>query len=89
MSNVEKIQAAEVQVQQMQDALTRLPRLAVAPRPPHPVPDELLLPVDEEHHHVSSSAARDGATHHALEEAAAFDRETGAWSDPARYRARG
>lgn len=66
-------------------ALRRLPALAVAPRPPHPAPDELVLAVDPEHHAVSSTAARSGGTELMLPEAAAFDAETGAWTDPDRY----
>jgi nicotinic acid mononucleotide adenylyltransferase len=72
----------------MAAALARLPALAVAPRPPHPVPAQLALTVDLAHAAVSSSAARAGATELMLPEAAAFDARTGAWSDPERYRRR-
>ncbi|MDH4148476.1 MAG: hypothetical protein OEY23_25255 [Acidimicrobiia bacterium] len=67
------------------DALARLPTIAVAPRPPHPAPAELLLDVDDTFHSVSSTAVRNGEVLHMLAEAAAFDRRTGAWSDPERY----
>jgi nicotinic acid mononucleotide adenylyltransferase len=70
----------------MAAALTRLPRIAVAPRPPHPVPDGLALAVDPVHHEVSSTAVRTGTRPDAmLPEAAAFDAATGAWTDPDRY----
>jgi nicotinic acid mononucleotide adenylyltransferase len=72
----------------MADALARLPALAVAPRPPHPVPGGLELAVDPAHHEVSSTGVRAGDQPGAmLPEAAAFDADTGAWTDPARYRA--
>jgi len=71
------------------DALARLPALAVAPRPPHEVPAELLLDVHPEHHEVSSTAARAGDVAAMLPEAARFDEQTGAWTDPDRYRAEG
>lgn len=71
------------------DALARLPRVLVAPRPPHPVPDggavQLLL-VAEDHHPVSSTGVRAGRSEWMAPEAAAFDQRTGAWSDPERYR---
>lgn len=46
-------------------ALARLPRLAVAPRPPHPLDDlerfdVVLLDTDPDHHDVSATGARDG-----------------------------
>lgn len=40
--------------------LARLPRLALAPRPPHDIPDEHRLPVADDLLEVSSSAARAG-----------------------------
>ena len=58
------------------DAVGRLPRLAVAPRLDHPVPsgpDVVVLDVD--HHDVSSSAARAGAADLMLPEA----RQSGLW----------
>jgi hypothetical protein len=70
-------------------AVGALPRLAVADRSGLPVPDDavrLSLPphvVD-----VSSTGVRVvGRLEWMVEEALAFDRATGAWSDPARYEA--
>jgi nicotinic acid mononucleotide adenylyltransferase len=72
------------------DALARLPRVLVAPRPGFdpPLHGAEALVLDEDHGHVSSTAVRDGQLDLMLPEAAAFDRETGAWSDPTRYRPR-
>jgi nicotinic acid mononucleotide adenylyltransferase len=67
-------------------ALAELPRVLVAPRPGFAVAGAELLPLDDDHSHVSSSAARDGQSEMMLPEAAAFDAETGAWSDLGRYR---
>jgi hypothetical protein len=66
-------------------AVARLPRLAIAPRPPLAVPAELLLDVGEAYAEMSSSRARAGARELMVPEAADFDRRTGAWTDPARY----
>jgi nicotinic acid mononucleotide adenylyltransferase len=66
-------------------ALARLPRLAIAPRPPLDVPAEALLDVDAAFADMSSTQAREGAADMMVPEAAAFDRETGAWTDPPRY----
>lgn len=66
-------------------ALARLPALAVAPRPPHTVPHGHVLALPDQLALVSSSAVREGMWHWMAPEAAAFDRATGAWSDPARY----
>lgn len=55
-------------------AIQKLPELAIAPRPPHAVPESLALKLAG-YEAVSSSAAREGATHHILEEA----RRTGLW----------
>ena len=66
-------------------ALAALPALAIAPRPPFPVPPEHSLIVDAAHVFVSSSEARAGSTEWMAPAARAFDRRTGAWSDPARY----
>ena len=64
-------------------ALLRLPPVAIVPRPGYPVPDDaLVIDVDEE---VSSTGARAGAIEWMVPEAAAFDRRTGAWTDPERY----
>ena len=75
------------------EALARLPRVLVVPRPGHPLgTDDLagatLLSVAEAHGAVSSSLVRAGRWAWMLPEAAAFDRDTGAWSDPTRYRTR-
>lgn len=67
------------------EALALLPTVAVVPRPPHPVPDELALAVDPRHSATSSSAARAGDRRLMVDAAAVFDRCTGAWTDPARY----
>jgi Cytidylyltransferase-like len=46
------------------DALRRLPTVALAPRPPHPLPDPrpglLVLDIDPAHHEVSATAVRNG-----------------------------
>lgn len=67
------------------DAVARLPEIAVAPRPPFPVPARWALEVGVHLAEVSSSDVRDGRHEWMAAEAAAFDTETGAWSDPARY----
>jgi nicotinic acid mononucleotide adenylyltransferase len=45
-------------------ALSRLPHVAVAPRPPHTLPEPgggiTILEIDPGHHHVSASAVRNG-----------------------------
>ena len=64
-------------------ALARLPTVAVAPRPPFDVPDGVV--VLDVSHEASSTAVRDGQTEWMAPEAAAFDRQTGAWSDVDRY----
>jgi hypothetical protein len=66
-------------------ALAALPELAIAPRPPVPVPPVHALELDGNHERVSSSAVRAGAHEWMSPAAAAFDRRTGAWSDPDRY----
>ena len=66
-------------------ALARLPALAVVPRPPHAVTGVDLLALPDGLAAVSSTAARAAARHWMTEEAAAFDDETGAWSDLDRY----
>lgn len=67
------------------DAVRRLPTLAIAPRPPFEVPAEHLLVLDADHSNVSSTAARSGENAHMVPEAAAFDAATGAWTRPSRY----
>jgi hypothetical protein len=79
-------------------AVSRLPRLLLAPRSPGPaqvagaggpsitVPKAAeVLDIDPTHALVSSSATRAGRREWMAPEAAAFDAETGAWSDPDRY----
>lgn len=68
------------------DALARLPEVAVAPRPGgHIPPGVVALDIDHAHRPVSSTAVRAGRAEWLLPEAAAFDAVTGAWSDPDRY----
>jgi hypothetical protein len=63
----------------------RLPVVACAPRPPAPMPaGAIVLDVHPDHHGVSATEVRGGRTEWMAPEAVAFDRETGAWSDPAR-----
>jgi hypothetical protein len=67
------------------DAVARLPELAVVPRPPHPVPEEWGLELPEDMGAVSSSDVRAGRLEWMTAEARRFDERTGAWSDPERY----
>jgi hypothetical protein len=69
-------------------AVARLPRVLVAARAPFPKQpgwDVEWLDVPDEHLDVSSTAARAGRRDLMAAEAARFDEETGAWSDPDRY----
>lgn len=67
-------------------ALGRLPSLAVVPRAGYRVPPHgVVLTIADELTSVSSTAARHGRWEWLAPEAATFDAETGAWSDPARY----
>ena len=69
-------------------ALARLPAVLIAARPPDPLPGEKTVRVLELPSWVgetSSTAARAGRRDLMVTEAAVFDDETGAWSDPARY----
>lgn len=69
-------------------ALAALPRVLLAPRlgVSGPVPDGcLVLRLEPDLHPVSSTAVRGGRSEWMCPEAAAFDRQTGAWSDPGRY----
>lgn len=72
-------------VEARDEALARLPTLAIAPRPPNEVPPELLLEMPPEVVSVSSTAARTGRRDLMAPAAALFDEATGAWTDPARY----
>jgi hypothetical protein len=64
-------------------AVARLPLVAVAARPPHEVPDGVVI-LDVSHE-ASSTAVRDGRKDWMAPEALEFDRLSGAWSDPDRY----
>lgn len=68
------------------EALDRLPELVVVARPPHDVAGPGLLEVPAWVSAASSTAAREGQLELMAPEARAFDEETGAWTDPARYR---
>jgi hypothetical protein len=67
------------------EAVSRLPEPAIAPRPPFTVPPRHALEVGPHHAAVSSTAVRSGARGWMCASAVAFDRRTGAWSDPDRY----
>ena len=71
-------------------AVAALPRLLLAPRAAHAVPEPLptgalVLRLDEGHAPVSSTAVRAGRRAWMAPEAVSFDDATGAWSDPDRY----
>jgi cytidyltransferase-like protein len=73
-------------------ATARLPRVLLAPRPGAETATAapagvLMLDVHPSHGPVSSTLVRAGRTEWMVEEAATFDRLTGAWTDPARYAA--
>lgn len=70
----------------MADALRRLPEVALAPRPPHTIPDGMGLELPGHYGEVSSTAVREGRLEFMIPEAAAFDERSGAWSEPDRYR---
>lgn len=71
----------------MRAAVASLPEPAVAPRPPHPVPNAIGIDVAVEVHEISSTAVRMGNRHDwMVGPAADFDARTGAWSDVDRYR---
>jgi phosphopantetheine adenylyltransferase len=67
------------------DAVRRLPEVALAPRPPHVIPAGMALDVPDGVGTVSSSGVRAGRHDWMVPEAADFDGRSGAWSDPARY----
>ncbi len=60
--------------------LARLPRLAIAPRPPHDIPAEHRLSVADDLLEVSSSAARAGRVEWMTPAARAYNTRTNAWS---------
>jgi hypothetical protein len=67
-------------------AVARLPRVAVAARPGFAMPTNVVtLYVDPAHAEVSSTAVRTGSHDWLTPEAATFAAETGAWVDPVRY----
>ncbi len=67
-------------------AVARLPLLAVVDRPDFSVPHGVVaLSLDSELAEVSSTGAREGRSDWLAPEAAVFDAQTGAWSDPDRY----
>ncbi len=73
------------------DAVASLPPVLLALRAGSPAPTALppsvrLLEVHRDHLPVSSTLARAGRVEWMLPEAARFDAETGAWSQPGRYR---
>ena len=73
-------------------AVAGLPAVLLAARPgaetaTAPPSNVLLLDVHPSHGPVSSTLVRAGRTEWMVEEAASFDRRTGAWTDPARYAA--
>ncbi len=67
-------------------ALELLPTVALAPRPPHPIPAHQALPLRDDLLEISSSAVRAGRVEWMTDAAARFDRATGAWTDHDRYR---
>ncbi|MGY9072348.1 MAG: hypothetical protein ACKVHU_05315 [Acidimicrobiales bacterium] len=67
------------------EAMDALPTVAVAPRPPLDVPEHLELDVPSWTHDVSSTGVRAGHHEWMLDHAAAFDTESGAWTDAERY----
>jgi len=79
-------------------ALAALPRVLLAARPgaaqtgaawTGPLPSSArVLDVHPAHGPVSSTLVRAGRVEWMIEEAAAFDRRTGAWTEPARYAAK-
>ncbi len=70
-------------------AVARLPEIAVAPRPGSPLEEGArpitCLTLPDHLADASSTAVRQGRAEWVAPEAAAFDRRTGAWSDPDRY----
>lgn len=66
-------------------ALADLCTVVVAPRPPFDGPEGRTLAIAGDHGTVSSTHARSGRRDWMAPEAAAFDRLTGAWTDPSRY----
>ena len=68
-------------------SIAALPAVAIAARPPHDCPPELVLDLPDWVGAVSSTQARTTDPALMTPHAARFDAETGAWTDPARYEA--
>ena len=68
-------------------SIAALPTVAIAARPPHDCPAELVLDLPDWISAVSSTQARTANPTLMAPEAVRFDEETGAWTDPARYEA--
>ena len=68
-------------------SIAALPTVAIAARPPHDCPAHLVLDLPDWVGTVSSTLARTADPALMTPEAARFDAETGAWTDPARYEA--
>lgn len=68
-------------------SIAALPTVAIAARPPHDCPSELVLDLPDWVGAVSSTQARTTDPALMAAEAARFDAHTGAWTDPARYEA--
>ena len=65
--------------QHMSECLSRLPKLAVAPRNGIAVPKEILLTVPEEINSISSSQVRRGKFEWMTKEAFGIGKERGLW----------
>lgn len=68
-------------------SIAALPTVAIAARPPHDCPTELVLDLPDWVGTVSSTQARSTDSALMAPEAARFDTDTGAWTDQARYEA--
>ncbi len=68
-------------------SIAALPTVAIAARPPHDCPAEMVLDLPDWVGTVSSTQARTTDPALMAPEAARFDAQTGAWTDPARYEA--
>ncbi|WP_323673551.1 hypothetical protein [Candidatus Poriferisodalis multihospitum] len=68
-------------------SIAALPTVAIAARPPHGCPADLVLDLPDWVGAVSSTQARTTDPALMAPEAARFDAATGAWTDPAHYEA--
>ena len=68
-------------------SIAALPTVAIATRPPHDCPSELVLDLPEWVGTVSSTRARTTDPALMVPEAARFNAESGAWTNPTRYEA--